>query len=151
MPDLSYHWGELRRGIQMSDDRGGNKISVTISPKGSMSQFHSGPCSGSASNPLPGTARHWKGGPDNPPPTPQHSDPHNYLEYYHRETKEVDSLIGGYPGRASSCTKLRVHSIHHHVRDTILVLEEGKPPNPIFLRCNIFVPWQPDVVKFERR
>ena len=43
-------------------------------------------------------------------------------------------------GGASSRTNLHIHFEHHHVRDTIVILEEGNWPYPRCPQCNIFVP-----------
>ena len=42
---------------------------------------------------------------------------------------------------AASRTNLRVHFIHRHVQDMIVILKEGKIPHPCCNRCNILVPW----------
>ena len=36
---------------------------------------------------------------------------------------------------------MRVHFWHRHVRDTVLILEEGNLPYPRFPMCIIMVPW----------
>ena len=37
---------------------------------------------------------------------------------------------------------MRVYFFHRHVRDTVIILEEGNLPNPQCPRCNMLVPWQ---------
>ena len=39
-------------------------------------------------------------------------------------------LVEGCPGRMAMRTAMRVHFIHRHVRDTIVVFEEGNLPHP---------------------
>ena len=36
---------------------------------------------------------------------------------------------------------MRVHFLHRHVRDTVVVLEEVNLPHPRFPRCDMMVPW----------
>lgn len=44
-------------------------------------------------------------------------------------------------GWATACVNFRVHFVHHHMRDTILILEEGLRPHTRFPTCDMFVPW----------
>ena len=37
---------------------------------------------------------------------------------------------------------MRVHFWRRHVRDVVIILEEGKLPHPRCPRCNMFVPWR---------
>ena len=39
------------------------------------------------------------------------------------------------------CTNLWNHFVHSHMRDTIVILEEGNHPYSLFLTCNMFVMW----------
>ena len=36
---------------------------------------------------------------------------------------------------------LRVHLLHRHARETMVILEEGNPPHPRYPCCDILVPW----------
>ena len=47
----------------------------------------------------------------------------------------LDGCLGGDINR----TNLRVHSVHRHVRDTIVILEEGNQPYPWCPKCDMFV------------
>ena len=49
-------------------------------------------------------------------------------------------LVAGCLGGASSRTNLRIHFVHCHVRDAIVILEEGNRPYPRFPQCDMFVP-----------
>ena len=44
-------------------------------------------------------------------------------------------------GWGESSTELRIHSVHCHVWDTIVILEEGNRPRPLCTSCDMFVPW----------
>ena len=37
---------------------------------------------------------------------------------------------------------MRVHFFHRHVRDTVIILEEGNIPQPWCPCCDILVPWR---------
>ena len=37
---------------------------------------------------------------------------------------------------------MRVNFIHRHVKDTMVILEEGNLPHPRFPQCNMLVPWR---------
>ena len=45
-------------------------------------------------------------------------------------------------GRASMQTAMRVHFCHRHVRDTVMIMEEGNLPHPRCPLCDIMVPWK---------
>ena len=46
------------------------------------------------------------------------------------------------PGRAGTRTAMRVHFWRRHVRDTIIILEEGNLPHPRYENCDMFVLWR---------
>ena len=46
-----------------------------------------------------------------------------------------------YPGRATIRSTLRVHSLHRHLQDTVVILEEGSHPLPRCPKCDIFITW----------
>ena len=48
----------------------------------------------------------------------------------------------GYPGRATTRTAMRVHFLHWHVLDTVIILEEGNPPHPRCAQCDRLFPRQ---------
>ena len=50
--------------------------------------------------------------------------------------------VEGCPVRAGTRTAMSVHFWRRHVRDTIIILEEGNPPHPICENCDMFVPWR---------
>ena len=50
--------------------------------------------------------------------------------------------VEGCPGRAGTRTAMRVHLWRRHVRDVLIILEEGNLPQPRFPRFNMLVPWQ---------
>ena len=46
----------------------------------------------------------------------------------------------GCPGRVATRTAMRVHFVHRHVLDTVVILEEGNFPHPRCARCDMQVP-----------
>ena len=44
-------------------------------------------------------------------------------------------------GRVTAYTNFRIHFVHRHVQDTVVILEEGNRPHPCFLACDMFIPW----------
>ena len=53
-----------------------------------------------------------------------------WMEFPKGRTKECP--VEGCPGRAGTRTAMRVHFWRRHVRDTVIILEEGNLPHP---RC----------------
>ena len=50
--------------------------------------------------------------------------------------------LAGFPGRVTTRTAMRVHFVHWHVLDTMVILEEGNSPHPRCAQSNMIVPWQ---------
>ena len=48
--------------------------------------------------------------------------------------------VEGCPGRAATKTEMRVHFLHRHVLDTVVILEKGKLTHPQCTLCNMLVP-----------
>ena len=48
--------------------------------------------------------------------------------------------VEGCPGTLVTSTAMRVHFVHHHVLDTVVMLEEGNFPHPRCARCDMQVP-----------
>ena len=48
--------------------------------------------------------------------------------------------VAGCPGRVATRTEMRVHFLHRHVLDIVVILEEGNSPHPRCARCNMLVP-----------
>ena len=54
----------------------------------------------------------------------------------------MECPVEGCPGRAGTRTAMHVHFWRKHVRDTIIILEEGNLPHPRCTNCDMFVPWR---------
>ena len=50
--------------------------------------------------------------------------------------------VEGCPGRSGTRTDMRMHFCNQHVRDIVIILEEGNPPHSRCSRCNMLVPWR---------
>ena len=50
--------------------------------------------------------------------------------------------VESFPGRAGTRTAMRVHFWCRHVRDVVIILEEGNLPHTRCSRCNMLVPWR---------
>ena len=50
--------------------------------------------------------------------------------------------VEGCPGQAAMTTAMRVHFLHRHVRDTVIILEDGNLPHPRRPRFDMLVPWR---------
>ena len=46
--------------------------------------------------------------------------------------------IDGYRGQAETGIAMWFYFLHRHIRDTLIILEEGNAPHP---RCDMLVPW----------
>ena len=49
--------------------------------------------------------------------------------------------VGGYKGQATTHTNLRIHSVHRHVQDKIVIQDEGNHLQPHCPACDMFFPW----------
>ena len=90
---------------------------------------------------LPGAAWCGMGGPranSAPPPTPG-GEAQTYQVSFLAALTRLRCPVEGCQGGATSRTNLWVHFAHRHVRDTIVILEEGKRPYPRCLKCDMFV------------
>ena len=50
--------------------------------------------------------------------------------------------VEGCLGRAGTRTEMRVHFWRRHMRDIVIILEEGNLPHPRCPQCNMLVPWR---------
>ena len=48
--------------------------------------------------------------------------------------------VEGCPGRAETWTAMRMHLCSRHVRDIVVIFEEGNLPHPRCSQCNMLVP-----------
>ena len=48
--------------------------------------------------------------------------------------------VEGFPGQVGTRTSMRMHFFSRHVRDIVIILEEGNLPHPRCPRCDMLVP-----------
>ena len=72
-----------------------------------------------------------------PPPRPRESQ--TYRVYSPKHMLRLWCPVEGCMGGDSNQTNLRVQFAHRHVRDTIVILEEGNLPYPRCPMCDMFV------------
>ena len=48
--------------------------------------------------------------------------------------------VEGCPGDLATRTEMRVHFVHRHVQETVVMLEEGNPPHTRCPRCDMQIP-----------
>ena len=69
-------------------------------------------------------------------------DPRTYRMTFPMRVGPRPCPVEGCSGRASTRTTMRVHFWHRHVRDTVLILEEGNLPHPRCPLCDMLVLWK---------
>ena len=69
-----------------------------------------------------------------PPPqwvTPQAMpDPRLYRVYSPRATRSIGCPVEGCKGLETTCINLQIHFVHCHMRDMVVIMEEGKISHP---------------------
>ena len=64
-----------------------------------------------------------------------------YRVYLPRAGGSVGFPVESCGGQATMCTNLWIHFVRHHVRNTIVMMEEGNRTHPRFSDSGIFLPW----------
>ena len=66
-------------------------------------------------------------------------EPNTYRIEFPTKGGTRECPVEGCPGRAGTQTTIRVHFWRRHVRDVVIILEEGNLPHPRFSRCDMLV------------
>ena len=69
-------------------------------------------------------------------------EPHTYWIEFPTEGGTKECPVEGCPGRSRMRTAMRVHLWRRHLRDVVIILEEGNLPHPRCSRCDMLVPWR---------
>ena len=69
-------------------------------------------------------------------------DPRTYRMVFPVRAGPRHCPVEGYSVQLSTRTAMRVHFRHQHVRDTVVILEEGNLPHPRFPLCDMLVLWK---------
>ena len=72
------------------------------------------------------------------PPPQTTGGPRTYKMNFPRGSRQ-QCLVEGCPGVSATRAAMRVHFVHRHVHDTMVILEEGNPPLPRCPRCDLQV------------
>ena len=75
------------------------------------------------------------------PPPPPEDYPPTYHMYFPSRVGMRDCPVGGEGGGEATRLSIIVHLLNRHIRDTVVILEEGKLPHPRCPHCYILVPW----------
>ena len=70
------------------------------------------------------------------------SEPQTYQMAFLTKGGPRSCPVEGFLGRAGTRTAMRMHFFNRHVRDIVIILEEGKPPHPRCPRCDMLVTWR---------
>ena len=66
--------------------------------------------------------------------------PQEYRMYFPEKGGPQRCPVEGCPGKLATRTAMRVHFVHRHVLDTVVILEEGNSPHPRCAMYNMQVP-----------
>ena len=58
-----------------------------------------------------------------------------------RASRSIGCPVEVCEGRVTTRTNLRIHFVHRHMWNTIVILEEGNRPHPRCPSCDMFIPW----------
>ena len=73
--------------------------------------------------------------------TSTHPETRLYSVSFHRVAGTVECPVEGCGGLVSTRTNISIHFVHHHVQETIVIIEEGNLPHPHCPKCDMLVPW----------
>ena len=73
---------------------------------------------------------------------PPGGEPHTYNMDFPTAGGTRNFPVKGCWGRVATRTAMRVQFFHWHVRDTVIILEEGNLPHPRCPLCGMMVPWK---------
>ena len=85
-----------------------------------------------------GVARGDLKDPPPPHPHPPYEDRTCQISFL-RAARDTAFPVGGCPGRSMRRSTLRLHFLHRHVRDTVVILEQGSHPLRRCPKCDIFL------------
>ena len=68
--------------------------------------------------------------------------PQTYSMSFLAKGRPLKRPLLGCPGRVATRIAMRLHFVHRHVLDTVVLMEEGNSPHPWCARCDMLVPWR---------
>ena len=69
-------------------------------------------------------------------------DPQTYRMVFPTKGGPWSCPVEGCPGRAGTRTVMQMQFCNRHVRDIVIILEEGNLQHPRCSQCNMLVPWR---------
>ena len=130
------------RLLHLMDDSGRTHIPGTPATSGVVNIMRSGVGCGVPTDPMSDPEWSETGGYvwDTNHSHPPSKETHHYQVYLPKTRYTVKLSVEGCHGRETSRTNPRIHFLHCQVRDTILILGEGKHPLHWWLKREMFLP-----------
>ena len=101
-----------------------------------------GPVVRVASSVPPKPARHWTNSTvGDPPPSACAGEPQTYQRNFMRQEGPRECPVKGCQRRAAMWAGLCMHFLHHHMRDTVIIVVEGKLHHPWCTHCDMLISW----------
>ena len=69
-------------------------------------------------------------------------EPRNFSLAFLTKAGHMYCPVEGNSGWAAMRAAMRVHLWHRHIRDTVVIVEEGNFPHPWCPLCDMLVPWR---------
>ena len=133
----------VRCNMQAAYYRRGNQLPGMPLAADALPGLRSGPGGGYACVPTPNTELccYWSPFGDPPPPPPA-GDHQAYRIYFTSMSGMQDFPVEECQGRAATRTGPHVSFLQWHMKDTVIIVEEGNPPLSQCPHCNMLVPWE---------
>ena len=141
LPAIFHGRPKLGVGVRASDE--GRRPVIPCLPKveGPMPGFLRVPGSQVTGGALPVPEKGWPGGGGQGDNTTTPAYTQLYQVSFPKTVGLVECPSKGCRGRGTIQDNLRIHFVHRHVRDKIVILEEGNHLHPQLPNCDIFLPW----------
>ena len=130
MPAMPCAWLDVLGSVQEAGDGDGTNLPGTAVEEGGLPRVRGGGCSGISADAPSESILRGAGGPGRGTIPPITREAQTYRVSLPKRLLRLWCLVEGCLGGASNRINLRVHFAHHHVRDTIVILEEGNRPYP---------------------
>ena len=143
LPTMPGVRGPGGRGLQTLDDRREAELPIEATVMGTISVVREGFSGGylavhlqtqhGVSRGRAGQKDKEGGGVDNP---------RTFWVTFPAKSGPRPCLVEGCSGREEMQIAMRIHFLHRHVQDTVVIVEEFSLPHPRFPLCDMMVPWR---------
>ena len=144
LPALLHPWQIVRVGVHAESE--GDRPLITRETVAGVRVIgvRRGSVSGFLDEIYPGVARRRLRGPreNSPPPPPPTGESKTYQVYFPSAIMRLRCPVARCQGGETIRTNLQVHFAHRHVKDDVVILEEGNHPYPRCPKCEMFVSQQ---------